>query len=163
MAELSMFTSTYLICTAVECPTRPCNRRSYLARLMAGVSFSKIDIISAWEALPDKGGTLDKFSGRWRIKWMETWDQDFVDLIEPGYFLFDEDGLGFFMFGAVEGQLDYRITDDEARVDFSWSGNDDGDEKSGRGWFELSSSNTAKGQFFIHCGDESAVEIEKQA
>ena len=94
---------------------------------------------------------------------MEMWDQDFVDLIEPGYFSFDGDGLGFFMFGAVEAQLDYRITDDKARVDFSWSGNDDGDEKSGRGWFELSSSNTAKGQFFIHCGDESAVEIEKQA
>jgi len=32
---------------------------------------------------------------------MEMWDQDFVDLIEPGYFQFDEDGLGFFVFGAV--------------------------------------------------------------
>lgn len=94
---------------------------------------------------------------------METWDQEFVDLIEPGHFRFDENGLGFFIFGAVEGQVDYRLSDDGQRIEFSWSGNDDGDEKSGRGWFELTSSNTAKGRFFIHCGDESAVEVQLQA
>jgi len=105
---------------------------------------------------------LSKVVGRWRIKWMEMWDQDFVDLVEPGYFQFDEDGLGFFVFGAVEGQIDYRIPDDGGRVEFSWSGNDDGSEKSGRGWFQLLSSRSAKGEFFIHCGDESAVEIEHQ-
>ena len=33
--------------------------------------------------------------GRWRITWMETWDQDFVDSIEPGHFRFDENGLGY--------------------------------------------------------------------
>ena len=101
--------------------------------------------------------------GRWRIKWMEMWDQDFVDLIEPGYFQFDKDGLGFFVFGAVEGQIDYRIADDGARVEFSWSGNDDGRENSGRGWFQFQSAGSAKGKIFIHCGDESAVNIEFQA
>ena len=100
--------------------------------------------------------------GRWRITWMETWDQDFVDLIEPGHFRFDDNGLGYFIFGAVEGQLDYRLSEGGKRIDFSWSGNDEGDEKSGRGWFNLSSSRTAKGCFFIHCGDESALEIERQ-
>jgi hypothetical protein len=93
---------------------------------------------------------------------METWGQDFVDLVEPGYFQFDRGGLGFFVFGAVEGQIDYRISGDGKRVEFSWSGNDDGREKSGRGWFQLLSSRLAKGEFFIHCGDESAVEIEHQ-
>jgi len=105
---------------------------------------------------------LSKVVGRWRIKWMEIWDQEFVDLIEPGYFQFDEDGLGFFVFGAVEGQIDYRASDDGTRVDFSWSGNDDGREKSGRGWFEYPSAGLAKGFFFIHCGDESAVKLERQ-
>lgn len=100
--------------------------------------------------------------GRWRITWMEEWDQDFVDLIEPGHFRFDENELGYFIFGAVEGQLDYRLADDGQRIEFSWSGNDDGDIKSGRGWFELSTSNTAKGRLFIHCGDESGVKIERQ-
>lgn len=90
------------------------------------------------------------------------WDQDFVDLVEPGYFRFDEDGLGSFVFGSVEGQIDYRISDHGKQVDFSWSGNDDGREKSGRGWFQLLSSRSAKGEFFIHCGDDSAVGIEHQ-
>ncbi len=62
----------------------------------------------------------------------------------------------------LRGKIDYRIPDDEGRVEFSWSGNDDGREKSGRGWFQFSSSNSAKGELFIHCGDESAVEIEYQ-
>ena len=93
---------------------------------------------------------------------METWAQDFVDLNEPGYFQFDDDGLGFFVFGAVEGQIDYRISDNGVRVEFSWSGNDNGRERSGRGWFQFQSSRLAKGEFFIHCGDESAVEIEYQ-
>lgn len=105
---------------------------------------------------------MSKVVGRWRIKWMEMWDQEFVDLVEPGYFQFDEDGLGFFVFGAVEGQVDYRMSDDGGRVEFSWSGNDDGRQKSGRGWFQILSSRSAKGEFFIHCGDESAVEIEYQ-
>jgi len=100
--------------------------------------------------------------GRWRITWMETWDQEFVDLIEPGHFRFDENGLGFFIFGAVEGQVDYRLSDDGQHIEFSWSGNDDGHIKAGRGWFDLVSPGTAKGQFFIHCGDESAVEMELQ-
>ena len=105
---------------------------------------------------------LSELSGRWRITWMETWDQDFVDLIEPGYFQFDENRVGFFVFGAVQGQVDYRISDDGTRVDLSWSGNDEGCETSGRGWFKLSSSNLTKKYLFIHRGDESAVNIEKQ-
>lgn len=101
-------------------------------------------------------------AGTWRIIWMETWPQDFVDLVEPGYFRFDEERLGNFAFGAVRGDIDYRISDDQTRVDFSWHGDDDGRPISGRGWFTLSLTNHAKGKFFIHCGDESAVELEKQ-
>lgn len=101
--------------------------------------------------------------GCWRITWMEMWDQDFVDMIEPGHFRFDENCLGYFIFGAVEGQVDYRLSGDSQRIEFTWSGSDDGDENSGRGWFEFSSPSNAKGHFFIHCGDESAVEISKSA
>ena len=106
---------------------------------------------------------MQTLTGHWRITWMETWDQGFVDLIEPGHFRFDDNGLGYFIFGAVEGQLDCRLSEDGQRIEFSWSGNDDGCLKSGRGWFEVSSSSMAKGRFFIHCGDESAVEIHRQS
>ena len=101
-------------------------------------------------------------AGTWRITWMETWPRDFVDLVEPGYFRFDEDRLGNLAFGTVRGDIDYRVSDNQTRVDFSWHGDDDGRPMSGRGWFTLSSANRAKGRLFIHRGDESAVELEKQ-
>ncbi len=50
-----------------------------------------------------------KYIGKWRIVEMEMWDQNFIDMVTPGYFSFDKDGLGYFQFGAVEGQVDYII------------------------------------------------------
>ncbi|RNC76808.1 hypothetical protein DA717_13835 [Piscirickettsiaceae bacterium NZ-RLO2] len=42
-------------------------------------------------------------SGHWRIVWMELWDQEYVDLLEPGYIKIDEEGQGEFQFGVVRG------------------------------------------------------------
>ena len=41
---------------------------------------------------------------------MELWDAEFIDMVEPGYFQFDADGGGQFVFGAVQGSLDCRYT-----------------------------------------------------
>lgn len=90
-------------------------------------------------------------TGRLRITWMETLYQAFVDMIETVHFRFGENDLGYFIFGAVEGQVDYRVSDNEKRIEFSWSGNDDGKVKSGRGRLEFIYPGTAKGHFFIHC------------
>ncbi|MEZ5570382.1 MAG: hypothetical protein R3E64_00035 [Halioglobus sp.] len=35
---------------------------------------------------------MHDFVGKWRIEWMETWTQEFIDLLEPGYFEFDASG-----------------------------------------------------------------------
>jgi len=83
-------------------------------------------------------------------------------MIEPVHFWFDESDHGYFIFVAVEGQVDYRVSDNGKRIEFSWSGNDDGKVKSGRGRLEIIYQDTAKWRFFIHCGDESAVEKEFQ-
>ncbi|ALA25811.1 hypothetical protein [Piscirickettsia salmonis] len=32
-----------------------------------------------------KSMTKQSLSGHWRIVWMALWDQEYVDLIEPGY------------------------------------------------------------------------------
>ena len=32
--------------------------------------------------------------GRWRITEMDNWDQEAVDLVQPGFIEFDDDGLG---------------------------------------------------------------------
>jgi hypothetical protein len=42
--------------------------------------------------------------GRWRITEMDNWDQEAVDLVEPGFIKFDEDGLGELGFIAVTGE-----------------------------------------------------------
>lgn len=51
------------------------------------------------------------FSGRWRITWMESWDQDFVDAEVDGFFEFGKSGLGEFQFGYVSGQINYELSD----------------------------------------------------
>ena len=38
---------------------------------------------------PSKRTTLNPFKGRWRITWMNQWDQDFVNEEVEGFFQFD--------------------------------------------------------------------------
>ncbi len=68
--------------------------------------------------------------GRWRITQMDNWDQEAVDLVQPGFIEFDDDGLGGLGFIVVTGELDCRDADRDSRpgVEFSWQGSDEGDE-----------------------------------
>jgi hypothetical protein len=43
---------------------------------------------------------------RWRIRWMEQWDQEFVDAEVEGFFEFKSNGTGEFQFGYVRGDID---------------------------------------------------------
>jgi hypothetical protein len=47
--------------------------------------------------------------------------------VVPGYISFREDNQGEFQFGAVRGDLDYRIApyQDTERLAFSWEGEDE--------------------------------------
>ena len=101
--------------------------------------------------------------GWWRITEMDNWDQETVDLVEPGFIEFDEDGLGELGFVAVTGELDYRDTDRDGRpgVEFSWQGSDEGDDVSGRGWAALNPHGTLEGHLYFHLGDDSALCAER--
>ena len=103
---------------------------------------------------------MHDFVGKWHIKWMKTWPQEYVDLTEPGYFLFTEDGMGEFVFGAMKGFMDVRISTRTPFLEFSWQGVCEGDDYCGRGFFEFETPFVGAGKIFIHCGDESEVEIE---
>jgi hypothetical protein len=46
--------------------------------------------------------------GRWRITEMDNWDQEAVNLVQPGFIEFDDDGLGYLGFIVVTGALDRR-------------------------------------------------------
>jgi len=45
-------------------------------------------------------------TGRWRITEMDNWDQETIDLVQPGFIEFGEDGLGSLGFIVVTGDLD---------------------------------------------------------
>jgi hypothetical protein len=66
------------------------------------------------------------FTGRRRIVSMSSWDQEFIDEEEEGYFEFDQENNGQFHFGDVRGQMDCRLTtrDGEPAVEWTWDGND---------------------------------------
>jgi hypothetical protein len=88
---------------------------------------------------------------------MDMWDQDAIDLVEPGFIEFAEDGTGQFGFIAVRGWMDCRSTERGGRplVEFSWDGDDEGDQVSGRGWAALGEDGALTGHLFIHVGDDS--------
>lgn len=46
--------------------------------------------------------------GRCRLVDMELWDQDAVDLVSPGFMVFEADSTGSTSFTAVQGSLDWR-------------------------------------------------------
>ena len=107
---------------------------------------------------------MNKFYGRWKISEMELWDIDYIDLVEPGYFLFNENDQGRFVFGTVRGFIDcsYDLSTDRPRVEFSWEGDSDMDPANGRGWFEWHDGNRLQGRLYIHNSDDSWVKAERQ-
>lgn len=102
-------------------------------------------------------------TGWWRITEMDNWDQDAVDLVQPGFIEFDEDGLGGLGFIAVSGELDYRVADLDGRpgAEFSWQGFDEGDDACGRGWAAVDPDGTLEGYIYFHLGDESGFRAER--
>lgn len=92
-------------------------------------------------------------AGKWRIVEMALWDQEFIDLLGPGYIAFDDHGGGEFCFGAVTGTLDCSYA--KASIHFTWDGFDNG-ETSGDGYVELQDDSSVTGEISFHLGDESS-------
>ncbi len=103
-----------------------------------------------------------KFEGRWRITWMDQWDQTYVDAEVEGYFEFDSKNAGAFQFGYVRGEIDHRPStrDGQPCLEFTWDGNDETDPATGRGWVVLD-GDEMNGMIVFHQGDESAFKARK--
>ena len=99
---------------------------------------------------------------RWRILEMELWDKDFIDLVGEGHIIFDKKNRGELQFGAVECDLDCRVekVGNEERIEFTFVGQDEGDEISGRGWAVLE-GDRLRGRIYFHDGDESGFLAER--
>lgn len=101
--------------------------------------------------------------GTWRITGMEVWDAGYFDMEAPAHITIRDDLTGAFQFGLVQGDIDARVAvfDGVARVEFSWSGVDENDPVSGRGWLEVT-GDQVQGRIFIHLGDDSAFTAVRQ-
>ena len=95
--------------------------------------------------------------GRWRIVWMENWDQTTWTRRSRVSSRFDPDGTGEFQFDCVKGGIDYREVERDGKpaVEFSWDGNDGEVPASGRGWAVLD-GDEIEGWIFFHDGIDSA-------
>lgn len=67
-----------------------------------------------------------------KIEGMEMWDRDYIDLIEPGHFLFEKDGPGEFVCGIMRGFMDCRYDKAALKIKFSWQGVCESDNYCGR-------------------------------
>lgn len=105
----------------------------------------------------------NKYIGKWRITEMELWENDFIDMVIPGHILFQEDKEGRFQFGAVEGEIDYRVekVGEKERLEFTWSGDDEGDPICGHGWAAIK-ENELHGKIYFHMGDESWFKAKRK-
>lgn len=103
------------------------------------------------------------YCGIWRIVDMEMWDADYLDMEVPAFLTIHRDLTGEFQFGLVRGELDGRLeaSGDETRFDFSWSGFEEIDPTSGRGWL-LFDGDVAQGRFYFHLGDDSGITVERR-
>ncbi len=92
------------------------------------------------------------------------WLLESVDASEPtqdaarAYIEFRPKGRGEFACGSLRGWLDcrYRQTDAQWLVEFSWAGQDETMDASGRGWARLG-GNGLSGALFTHNADEIAL------
>lgn len=85
------------------------------------------------------------------------WDQEALDLVVQAHITFDRQGLGEMQLIAIGASMDYLVEERGGVpvVEFSWSGFDEMDPASGRGWARVE-GDTMRGNFFIHQGDESS-------
>ena len=89
--------------------------------------------------------------GRWRIVELPGYDDDYADMVEPAYILF-EATRGEFAFGCVTGAFAGGAGHDA--VEFDWDGNDEMDEAHGSGWAELHPDGSLKGEISFHRGGD---------
>jgi hypothetical protein len=105
----------------------------------------------------------NRYIGTWRILELEPWDNASIDLVVPGYISFREDNQGAFQFGAVRGDLTYRIApyQETDRLEFAWEGANETDPVRGRGWAMIKDGQL-QGRIYFHAGDESSFLVEDE-
>jgi len=98
---------------------------------------------------------MSTLEGKWRIVGTDLWGEEDLDLLGEAEITFGRAGIGSIRVGALQAELDYRFDKlaHPPRADFTWSGADEMDPVTGRGWVELEDA-SLRGKLFIHMGDD---------
>lgn len=89
----------------------------------------------------------------------DLWDRDYLDLVEPAYATFDDDGRGEFAFGVVNATMELEYA--KRIVFFTWAGFDEGDEVAGSGSAELGDDGTLKIELSFEDGDDAVLKASR--
>jgi hypothetical protein len=88
---------------------------------------------------------------------MECWDSDYFDMEVSAHITIEDDLSGEFQFGLVLGQMEGRLSaGTAARYRFKWSGFDENDPVSGRGWLRADGDH-AEGCIEFDLGERSKL------
>ncbi len=97
--------------------------------------------------------------GRWRIVGSDTWDRDYLDLVEPAFINIDPGGRGELAFGVVNAFLNLEYS--QTVVFFTFEGSDEGDEVSGSVSAELQEEGTLEIKIAFHLGDDAILNAKR--
>ena len=97
--------------------------------------------------------------GKWRIVEADLWDGDYLDLVEPAYIAFADDGRGEFAFGAVQGGMELEYA--PSTIFFTWEGFDEMDEARGSGSAELDDHGNLEIELSFHLGDDAILKARR--
>jgi hypothetical protein len=100
-------------------------------------------------------------AGKWRITETDTWNQDYLDLVEPAFIEFVPGGSSEFRFGVVTASLDCSYDKTKTEVHFDWNGCDEGDQVSGDGWAEIDETGILTGEIMFDNGDETSFKARR--
>lgn len=111
---------------------------------------------------PDEESSDCGARGWWRLEEMEVWGRDYLDMEVEAFIELGQEQVGRFQFGLVQGDVHYieGLRDGRPAVEWSWSGVDEMDAASGRGWAIIEGEHMT-GRIFIHRGDHSAFRARR--
>ena len=97
--------------------------------------------------------------GRWRVVEADLWDRDYLDLVEPAYVTFGQDGRGEFAFGAINATMELEYA--RRFIFFSWAGFDEGDEMTGSGSADLAEDGILEIELSFDDGDDAVLKARR--